>query len=192
MSAAWCAARVVLAHRRYATVMVLAALAMAALLAWSSKLVSIFPNGGLYLEPNLRVGAAVLVLSALLGLLLPLQVYAWRRAAGSLRGQGIGALGALLGLGSMSCCAPVLLPSVLVLLGVSGTSLLSLNLWLHRWTLAFMALAGVGMLVSLSMTSRQVARLCGCLPAPACPPEAGTRSGADSNTTQLIGGRSEQ
>jgi len=134
-------------------------LASALLLAWSGEALTVFPEG-LYLSADpLALGGLVLA-SILLGLSIPLHWFAWRRAAQTAAAQGVGALGALLSLGSLSCCAPLLLPGILGLVGFSGTSLLAVNLRLHEFRLALTAIAIAFLGFSFLMATRTVARAC--------------------------------
>ncbi len=136
----------------------------AGILVWSGQVVAVFPQGGLFLnaDPFTLMGLGVAAL--LLGITIPLHWFAWRRSAGAAAAQGVGGLGALFSVGSLSCCAPLLLPGILSLLGFSGTSLLALNLRLHQLRLPLTALAVSFLLLSLWMAVRNVARSC-ALPA---------------------------
>ena len=60
----------------------------------------------------------------------------------------------------MSCCAPLLLPALLSLVEVSGTSLLSFNLRLHQFRLPLFGSALLLMTFSLSVAVRNVTRAC--------------------------------
>ncbi len=91
---------------------------------------------------------------------LPLHWFAWRRSAGMATAQGMGLLGTLFSIGSLSCCAPLMLPGLLGLRGFSGTSLLALNLRLHQFRLPLTVLALAFLGLSFSMGLANVTRSC--------------------------------
>lgn len=124
--------------------------AMAVLYLWSSQ-VLVISRGGVSVLPEPRFIAAALIMAALFGLLVPLLVYAGRLAAASTSQAGGTALGAILGTVSMTCCAPVLLPAILSLVGFSGTAILQLNQTLNRFWMP-LAVAGI-ILLSYSLVS---------------------------------------
>jgi hypothetical protein len=101
------------------------AVGMAALLLWSSGLLVHYPSGWevLATPPEL---ATMGVLSALFGLLVPLQVAALTKAR-SAAGTVGGLAGAVTGILSLSCCAPLLIPALLSFVGFSGTALVRFN-----------------------------------------------------------------
>ncbi len=133
----------------YAALACVAFLAMAWLLLWSGE-VLVFASGSVHLLIEPLIIAPALVIAILFGLLLPMQVFAFRLAAATARQTGSTALGAALGTASMTCCTPVILPSLLSLLGFSGATILSFNLLVHRWWLPLAALSIVLLAYSLS------------------------------------------
>lgn len=139
------------------------------LLVWSGQVISYFAVGGFFVDIDAATAAGLVVTSLLVGLTYPLHWFAWRKAQRSAAGQGIGAIGAVLGIGSMSCCAPLLLPGLLSLAGFSGASLLSLNLRLHQLRLPLVALAVVFLAVSLWAGGRNVMAACRLPPRAAIP-----------------------
>ncbi len=139
---------------------VLIAIGSAALLTWSGQIVTVFPQGGVFIDADGWTVLGVAGTALLLGLTSPLHWFAWRRSAGAAAAQGIGAFGALVGVGSLSCCAPLLLPGVLSLVGFSGASLLSLNLRLHQLRLPLTLAAIAFLAVSLAIGLANVSRSC--------------------------------
>ncbi len=135
-------------------------LSTAVVLAWTGQVVLVFPEGGVFVNADGWTLMALAGASVLLGVTVPLHWYAWRRAQGTASAQGMGALGALFSVGALSCCAPLLLPGLLSLVGFSGTTLLSLNLRLHQWRLPLTLAALAFLLLSLWMGQRNVARSC--------------------------------
>jgi hypothetical protein len=61
-------------------------------------------------------------------------------------------LGVLIGTASMSCCAPVILPTLLSLVGFSGTAILSVNLTIHRFFVPLALLAALLLAYSIGST----------------------------------------
>ena len=145
---------------RYRVAAVLLFVASLAVLAWSGQVITYFPEGGFFVDVDRITAAGLVVTSLLVGLTYPLHWFAWCKAQQSAAGQGIGAIGAVLGIGSMSCCAPLLLPGLLSLAGFSGASLLSLNLRLHQLRLPLVALAVVFLAISLWAGGRNVMAAC--------------------------------
>ncbi len=115
-----------------------------------------FPSGWeLHFEPWRM--AAVVGISALFGLLLPLQLAAVSKARAASTFAGFGAVTGLL---SVSCCAPFIVPAVLSFAGFSGTALLGFNGAVRQWTgpltLASLAL----MALSVVLVTRTLAAAC--------------------------------
>jgi cytochrome c biogenesis protein CcdA len=125
-------------------------LVASALYLWESQVIIVSSHGlALFIEPQFI--AAALVLALLFGLLVPVEISAIRLAAASTAQAGGSVLGIVFGTASMTCCAPVLLPSILSLAGFSGTSILSINGALHRY---WVPLATIGIiLLSFSLYS---------------------------------------
>lgn len=134
-------------------------LAMLTVFLWSSQVISV-TRQGIHLFPQLHFIVAAAVIAVLFGLLIPMQVYAVRLAVSSARAAGGTALGGVLGVASMSCCAPVIIPSLLSLLGFSGTTILSLNLFLERFWLPLATLSAI--LLAFSLVSLSDAITQGC------------------------------
>lgn len=151
-----------------ASALVIAAVA-AALLVWSGQVLAIFPEGGVFINaaPATLIGLGLAAI--LLGVTIPLHWYAGRRSAQTASGHGIGAVGALFSVGSLSCCAPLLLPGILSLLGFTGTSLLAFNLRLHQLRTPLTILALAFLLLSLGMGLKSVTRACRVRPRPPVP-----------------------
>ena len=123
---------------------------MAVFYLWSSQVLVVSRHGVSFLLQTQFVAAA-LIMALLFGLLVPLLVHAARLAAASAAQTGGTALGAIFGTASMTCCAPVILPAILSLLGFSGTTILRLNLMLNRFWLP-LAVAGI-ILLTYSLVS---------------------------------------
>jgi hypothetical protein len=148
----------------YAASALSVALLSAALLAWSGQIVTVFPEGGIFVDAGVLTIVGLGLAALLLGVTFPLHWYAWRRSRRAATAGGIGALGAVFSVGSLSCCAPLLVPAVLSLLGFSGTSLLALNLRLHQLRLPLTLLAIGFLLVSLWIGLRNVTLSCRIAP----------------------------
>jgi hypothetical protein len=132
---------------------------MAIFYLWSSQ-VLLIANGSISFLVEPPFIAAALVLAFLFALTLPMQVYAVRLAATSAQRTGGTVLGAVLGTASMTCCAPVLLPSLLSLLGFSGTSILGINGMLHRYWLPLATLGIILLAYSLFSVVQGLNREC--------------------------------
>ena len=124
--------------------------AVTALYLWASQVLILDRRGvSILIEPGFIIAA--LIMAVLVGLALPMQFYAFRLAAATASQGGGTALGLVFGTASMTCCAPVILPSVLSLLGFSGTSILSFNGAVHRYWLPLATLSVI--LLSYSLVS---------------------------------------
>jgi hypothetical protein len=108
--------------------------AMTGFYLWSSQVLVVGRHGVSILVQRQYIAAA-LIMALLFGLLLPLLIYAVRLAAAGAAQSGGTVLAAIFGTLSMTCCAPVVLPSILSFLGFSGTSILSVNETLNRFWL---------------------------------------------------------
>lgn len=124
--------------------------AMTVFYLWSSQVLVVGRHGVSFLVQKQYIAAA-LIMALLFGLVVPLLVYAARLAAASASQTSGTALGAVFGTLSMTCCAPVILPAILSLLGFSGTTILSLNLTLNRFWMP-LAVAGI-ILLTYSLVS---------------------------------------
>jgi hypothetical protein len=124
--------------------------AMALFYLWSSQVLAISRHGVSFL-PQTEFVAAALIMGLLFGLLVPLLVYSVRLAVASAAQRGGTALGIIFGTMSMTCCAPVILPAILSLLGFSGTTILGLNQTLNRFWLP-LAVASI-ILLTYSLVS---------------------------------------
>lgn len=153
------AARLVFRHPLYLLMALVVSAVMLLLLLWSSQ-VLVFHGGAVHVEFDPRFVVAAGVIAALVGVLLPMQVYAFRLAAASAAQAGGSALGALLGTASMTCCAPVVLPSILSLLGFSGATILSLNLTAAHFWLPLATLSALLLLYSLVSVASSLQRTC--------------------------------
>jgi len=132
---------------------------MAAFYLWSSQ-VLVISSHGIAIIVQLQFVAAGLIMALLFGLLVPLLVYAARLSAASRAQTGGTAAGALFGTASMTCCAPVLLPALLSLLGFSGATVLGFNEMLNRFWLP-LATAGIILLIySLVSISQSLNLVC--------------------------------
>jgi hypothetical protein len=120
-------------RRRVALAALLFAL-MSILLLWSGNVLSVTQRG-VTVIPQWPFILASLSIGLLFGIVIPMQLTAFRLAATSAGATGGTVLGAIAGAASMTCCAPVILPSLLSLAGFSGVTILNLNGELHRFWL---------------------------------------------------------
>jgi hypothetical protein len=153
------ALRLVLGQRRYAAAALLLFPIGAIFYAWAAQVLIVDRwSLSLLIEPDVMV--AIVFLASLLAISLPLQVYALRRAVAGASEAGSSMLGLLVGTASMSCCAPVLLPALLSLIGFSGTTILSVNVTIHRYFVPLAALSAVLLGYSILSTASSLGRTC--------------------------------
>jgi hypothetical protein len=145
-------------HRAYAIV-VASSLGMLALLAWNSGGLRYYPHTGweFYAEP-VEFGS-MLLLAALFGLLVPLEVAAIVRARTAV-GAASGLVGTVAAVAGVSCCAPLLLPAVLSFVGFSGTALLGFNASIRRLAGPLEFASVVLLVVSIAFVSRTLTATC--------------------------------
>src|SRR5205823_4686398 len=131
---------------------------MALFLVWSSGLLVHYRAGWQVIasaQELLTVGS----ISILFGVLVPLEVAAITKAR-SAAGVAGGAAGAVTGILSVSCCAPLLIPSLLSFVGFSGTALVTFNLTVRDY-MGQLALASIVLMVgSILLVSRTVTAAC--------------------------------
>lgn len=156
--------RLVFGQRGYVVGAVVATLLTAALYAWTGQIVTLYPDGTTFVDPDPAHLAALAALSLLVGLVLPMQIFALRRAAWSARQGSAGLAGFVAGLSALTCCSPLLVPAVLSFAGFSGSSLLTMNTALYRYFGPLAALSVVLLLVSLVLAARDVTRACRLMP----------------------------
>jgi hypothetical protein len=146
-------------ERRWAYLVALVAAAgMALLLLWSSGLVVHYRTGWEVLASPSELSTMGL-LSALFGLLVPLQIAALARARSALGTVG-GLAGTVTGILSVSCCAPLLIPALLSFVGFSGTTLARFNAAVSDLTTP-LTLASIGLLLgSIVLVSHTITAAC--------------------------------
>jgi hypothetical protein len=131
---------------------------MAALLLWSSGLLVHYRTGWELLASPPEL-ATMALLSALFGLLVPLQIAALSRARSAVSTAG-GVAGTVTGILSLSCCAPLLIPTLLSFVGFSGTSLIRFNTTVSNLTVP-LTFASIGlMLGSIALVSHTITAAC--------------------------------
>jgi hypothetical protein len=151
------ALQIVYRERPYQAAAVLLGILAAAGFSWATQLVSYFPGSGLFWDITPLRLIEVLTLAGSLGLLVPMQVYVLRKGkrSGTITPDNLktqeereastsrlrsfvpglsGGLGAVFGIACLTCCAPLLFPALLVLLGASGSFILTLNIRLVQWS----------------------------------------------------------
>jgi hypothetical protein len=135
-----------------------AALAMALLLVWGSGLLAHYPTGWVVIADPEEM-ATLATLSLLFGVLVPLEVAALRKARSAVGIAG-GLAGTVTGILSVSCCAPLLIPTLLSFIGFSGTALVTFNIAVRDYLapLAVLSIALMG--VSILLVARTVTAVC--------------------------------
>jgi hypothetical protein len=137
---------------------VCAALAMALLLVWGSGLLAHYPTGWVVIADPEEM-ATLVALSALFGVLVPLEVAALTKARGVVGVAG-GLAGTLTGILSVSCCAPLLIPTLLSFVGFSGTALVTFNVAVRDYLAPLAILSIALMAVSVALVARTVTAVC--------------------------------
>ena len=135
-----------------------AAIAMALLLVWGSGLLAHYPTGWVVIADPVEM-ATLTVLSVLFGLLVPLEVAALSKAR-SMLGVAGGLAGTVTGILSVSCCAPLLIPTLLSFLGFSGTALVAFNITVRDYLGPLAVLSIALMALSIVLVARTVTAVC--------------------------------
>jgi hypothetical protein len=135
-----------------------AAIAMALLLVWGSGLLAHYPTGWVVIADPAEV-ATLAVLSVLFGMLVPLEVAALTKAR-SVVGIAGGLAGTVTGILSVSCCAPLLIPTLLSFIGFSGTALVAFNITVRDYLAPLAVLSIALMAVSVVLVARTVTAVC--------------------------------
>jgi hypothetical protein len=171
MSGAGTAARFVFRDPFNLALALVAALGCAVLLCWSGQVVTRTPLGGLYWDLETQRLVAIAAISLAFGLAAPLQLAAIRqaRAAARLRAGTGFALASLSGVAAVSCCSPLVLPTILGFLGATGTTVLDANLAAHRWFLPLSAASVALLVLTAALALRDLGRSCALPPGPRSP-----------------------
>lgn len=135
-----------------------AASAMALLLVWGSGLLAHYPTGWVVIADPVEL-ATVAILSMLFGMLVPLEVAALTKARGVVGVAG-GLAGTLTGILSVSCCAPLLIPTLLSFVGFSGTALVTFNITVRDYLGQLAVLSVVLMALSIALVARTITAVC--------------------------------
>jgi hypothetical protein len=135
-----------------------AAVLMALLLVWGSGLLAHYPTGWVVIADPEEM-ATIAILSVLFGMLVPLEVAAMTRAR-SLVGVAGGLAGTVTGILSVSCCAPLLIPTLLSFVGFSGTALVMFNVAVRDYLGPLAVLSFVLMALSIVLVARTVTAVC--------------------------------
>lgn len=153
------ATQIVFNDRRNIILGIVSAVLFGTIFVFGSGMITFFQTGP-YIEFNPVRFAILFMLVLFSGLVIPMHFFAIKKAKAGLKEGASGAGGILAGMATMSCCAPLLLPSLLSFVGFSGTQLLFFNVTLKRYSLYF-ALAAIGFLiVSLTMVSVSIISAC--------------------------------
>lgn len=159
MSTVFQAMNIVFQDIKYIILGLISALLFGAVFVFSSGMLTFFPEGP-FIEFNPLRLITLLALIILAGLVVTMQVFAIQKARAGLKQSSSGIGGLFVGIATMSCCTPLLLPALLSFIGFSGTQLLFLNITLRQYVLP-MSILFVGLLlVSLFLISRSVVAAC--------------------------------
>ena len=153
---------------------VAAAIGMALLLVWGSGLRTHYPTGWVVIADPEEL-ATVAALSILFGILVPLEVAALTKARNVVAVAG-GLAGTLTGILSVSCCAPLLILTLLSFVGFTGTALVTFNITVRDYLGQLAMLSLVLMAASIVLVSRTVTAVCKVPAPPPASVEQGQRS----------------
>lgn len=131
----------------------------AAIFIFASGMVTFFPEGPFIEFQPLRI-ATLIALTLLAGFVVPMQWYAIGKARAGLKGSTSSFGGIFIGIATMSCCTPLLLPAILAFGGFSGTQLLFFNMTLRQYVLPLSILSIFLLSISLFLVSRSVVAAC--------------------------------
>lgn len=137
----------------------IAALFFGALFVLSSGMITFFPEGP-FIELNPLRLTTLLALIILSGLVIPMQIFAIQKARTGFKGSSSSLGGLFVGIATMSCCTPLLVPALLSFIGFSGTQLLFLNVTMRQYILPLSFLSVGLLLLSLVMISRSIIAAC--------------------------------
>ncbi len=145
--------------KRNVLIGIITAIFFGAVFVLSSGMITFFPEGP-FIDLNLLRLATLFALIILSGLVVPMQLYAIRKAKSGLKTSASGFGGIFTGIATMSCCTPLLLPAILSFIGFSGTQLLFVNSTMRQYVLP-LSFVSVGLLfMSLLMVSKSVVAAC--------------------------------
>jgi hypothetical protein len=175
MRGAGTAARLVFRDPFNVVLGLVAALGCAVLLCWSGQIVTRAPLGGRYWNLDTQRLVAIAAISLAFGIAVPLQLAAIRqaRAAARLRAGAGFAVASLSAVAAVSCCSPLVLPTILSFLGATGTTILGANLDAHRWFLPLSAVSVALLLLTSALALRDLGRACVLPPTPRPPAQTG-------------------
>jgi hypothetical protein len=137
---------------------VVAAIGMGALLVWGSGLLAHYPTGWVVIADPEEM-ATIASLSILFGMLVPLEIAALTKAR-NVVGVAGGLAGTLTGILSVSCCAPLLIPTLLSFVGFTGTALVTFNITVRDYLGPLAILSLVFMAASIVLAARTVTAAC--------------------------------
>jgi hypothetical protein len=175
----WLAARLVFRDPFNLALALVAALGCAAFLGWAGEVVTRAPVGGLYWDLETSRLVALGAISLAFGLAVPLQLAALRqaRAAAKARAGAGFAVASLSAVAAVSCCSPLILPTLLGFFGATGTTVLDANLTAHRYYLLLSAASVALLLISSALALRDLGRACATPPRRRSALGPGLRSG---------------
>lgn len=150
--------KLVFSEKKYYLIAIVSAALLASFYLFAGQIIVFFPQG-IYIELSVVRISAVIILSILFGISMALTAFNLRKAKISLKSGGTNFGGIISGLVTCGCCVP-LLPSLLVMFGFTGTSILSINTSLQKYLIP-LVLFGIGALtISLKTTAESITKAC--------------------------------
>ncbi|MBI4451020.1 hypothetical protein HY642_03530 [Candidatus Woesearchaeota archaeon] len=145
---------------KYVVVGLVSMLVLAVIYAFAGQVVSFVPGGVFYDFDAVKV-VPLSIASLLFGIVVALQVYAFKHSSLTLNQGASGFYSSFIGLTTTSCCAS-LLPALLSLVGFSGSNLILLNAFFRRYVVLFTLITGGLLLLSMHFISKSIcAKTCG-------------------------------
>ena len=150
--------RIVFDDKRYIILAIFCSVLMGIFYTFSSQMITFF-LGSVYFDFNAIRLVTLLLLSGLFGIVISMEIYFIKISIFRAREAGVAIGGVVAGMFALTCCAPVL-PSLLVLFGVSGTFLLSTTAFFGKY-LIYISLISIGLLlISIYILSRSLTSVC--------------------------------
>ena len=117
-------------------------------------------KGIYYFEFDLVRIITFLTLSIVAGVVVPLEIFAIRKATFSLKSSGAAGMGLLTGLTTMSCCTPLVLPLILVFFGWSVIQILEVNALIQRYLIDLSIFSIATLLISMKLAADTAISTC--------------------------------
>ncbi len=133
---------------------IIATFAIAVLYAFAGNVFTSVP-GGVFWDFDPVKTIPLGILSILFGIVVSLNVYAFKNSSVTFKQGFSGFFSSFFGLTAFSCCAS-LLPALLSLLGFTGSNLILLNVFFRRYVVLFTIITGAMLIFSMKLVSKNI------------------------------------